>query len=76
MYLFLALGVVATAGNLFVSTGLNMALGTDGYFKVRPTVLPSLLCFPVFLLLTIIIPALGQHFMCKKTVVDRLREIE
>ena len=44
------------------------------FFRYRFTITPSLIMFPVFALLGIVLPLISYHLMQKQSVVERIRE--
>lgn len=72
IYMLLTLAFAGTVGTLIGVYGLKLMLG-NGYFTVKFTILPAMVCMPVFLLLAILIPVLSQKYVNGKSVVERLR---
>lgn len=65
-----------TIGSLLGIIGLKFMVGESSYYTMDFTILPSVVCMPVLLLLSVIIPVLCQKYINKKSVVERLREAE
>lgn len=75
-YMLLTFGFAWTAGTVLGKLGLTMLLGGSEYFVIKFTILPSVLCLPVFLLLAIVIPLLSGKYVNGGSVVERLRMAE
>ncbi len=63
-----------TVGVLLGRQLLIAFLGTDGYFTVRFTIVPSLICIPGLILVSMILPAVCQKIVNKKSIVERIRQ--
>ncbi len=62
-----------TLGNV-VSCGLIYMLGKNmAYFEWSFSILPMVVSIPVILLMSIILPVICYHSMCKKSIIERLR---
>lgn len=68
--------VAWTLGIALGRLGLGLLFSGSSYFSVRFTILPSVVCLPVLLIITGVIPVICQYYVNKKSVVDRLREME
>ena len=55
--------------------GLSMVVG-GGFYTLRFTIIPSIICMPVFLMLAVLIPVLSQKCVNGESVVERLRMAE
>lgn len=75
-YMLLTFGFAWTVGIVLGKLGLTMLLGGSEYFVIKFTILPSVLCLPVFLLLAIVIPLLSRKYVNGGSVVERLRVAE
>lgn len=75
-YMLLTLGFTWTAGTVLGSFGLKLLLGGSTYFIVNFTILPSVVCVPVFLFLAVAIPLLSRKYVNGGSVVERLRVAE
>lgn len=75
-YVLLTYGVTWTIGTLTAAVGLRLLLSESGYFVVDFTILPSVLCMPVFLLLAVLIPSLSRKYVNRDSIVERLRTAE
>ncbi|MBQ9929119.1 MAG: ABC transporter permease [Lachnospiraceae bacterium] len=76
IYMLLAAAFTWTIGILFGMCGLSLMLGGSEYFTVKFTVVPSMVCLPVFLILSVLIPMLCQKYVNSESVVERLRNAE
>lgn len=76
VYTILTAGFTWTVGILMGKYGLMLAMAGSDYYTLNFTVIPSVVCLPVLLLLSVMIPILCQHYVNSKSVVDRLRELE
>lgn len=65
-----------TIGIWIGELGLIFMLSGSGYFTLRFTIIPSVVCMPVLLLLSVMIPVLCQRCVNSKSVVERMREAE
>lgn len=75
IYMLLTLAFTCTIGIFLGRFGLSW-LFAGNYFTMHFTVLPSLLCMPVFLLIAVLIPVLSQKFVNGESVVVRLKMAE
>lgn len=75
IYMLLTFAVTCTAGIFIGKYGLLLLLGS-GYYTVHYTILPSVICAPVFLIIAIFIPVLSQKYVNAESVVERLRMAE
>lgn len=72
----LTLLISATLGNL-VSYGLLYMLGRNmAYFEWGFHVLPTVVSIPVMGLLSLVLPVICYHTLCKKSIIERLRLAE
>lgn len=76
LYVLLTLLVTCTAGTLIGGYGLSLLLSGSPYYTITFTILPSIGCIPVFVLLVIVIPVLSQRYVNRESVVERLRKTE
>lgn len=76
MYILLTIGVTLTIGSAICYLGLGAFVSGASYMRLYFTVVPSLLCVPVLLLIAIAVPVISQKSVCKSSVVERLREAE
>lgn len=76
MYILLTIGITLTIGSALCYLGLSAFVSGSSYMKLHFTVVPSLLCLPVLLLIAILVPVISQNNVCKNSVVERLREAE
>lgn len=75
-YMLLTFGFAWTVGTVLGKIGLTMLLGGSEYFVINFTILPSVLCMPVFLIFAIAIPLLSGKYVNGGSVVERLRVAE
>jgi len=61
-----------TIGAWMGSFGLMYMLGGNSFFTIRFTIVPSVVCMPVLLLISVIIPVLCQRCVNSKSVVERI----
>jgi putative ABC transport system permease protein len=77
--LYYALGAVAVSLILSIAVGpllSNVLESTFWFFTYRFTILPVLLVAPIFAVLGIVVPLLVHRRVGRRTVVERLREME
>ena len=75
IYMLLTFIFTGTIGILIGQYILSWVLGSD-YFTMNFTVMPSILCAPVFLLVAVFIPVFSQKWVSGESVVERLRMAE
>lgn len=76
LYIMLTFGITLTMGSAICYLGLSTFVASQAYMKLYFTVVPSLLCLPVLLLIAAVVPVISQKSICKSSVVERLREVE
>ncbi len=76
LYTIFTAVVTWTLGIALGRLGLGLLFSGSSYFSVQFTILPSVVCLPVLLTVTGAIPVVCQYYVNKKSVVDRLREME
>ncbi len=76
LYTIFTAVVTWTLGIALGRLGLGLLFSGSAYFSVQFTILPSVVCLPVLLIITGAIPVVCQYYVNKKSVVDRLREME
>ncbi|MBQ4523003.1 MAG: ABC transporter permease [Lachnospiraceae bacterium] len=76
LYAFFAIGCSIVLGSLTNSVLLKSFMDGAWYYTNHFTILPILLCSPVFLLISYLIPMVVYRNMVRKSVVERLREAE
>lgn len=75
-YTVITVIITLTIGSL-ITYGIVMGIAYQmWFFSYHFMITPILLCIPVLVLLSVIIPALCYRYMCRQSVVDRLRESE
>ncbi len=68
--------IAATLGNV-VSYGLLYMIGKNmAYFVWGFHVLPLLVSIPVIAVISVILPVICYHVLCKKSIIERLRMVE
>lgn len=75
-YMLLTFGFTWTLGTVLGKLGLMMLLSESEYFVINFTILPSVICMPMFLLLVVAIPLLSRKYANGGSVVERLRVTE
>lgn len=75
IYMLLTFAVTCTVGILIGKYGLLLLLGS-GYYTVHYTILPSVICAPVFFIIAMLILVLSQKYVNDESVVERLRMAE
>lgn len=75
IYMLLTFAFTATIGTLIGSYGMSMLLGNQ-YYKVHFTIIPAVVCMPIFLMIAVLIPVLSQRYVNGESVVERLRMTE
>jgi len=76
IYILLTAGLTLTLGSALCYIGLNAFVSVASFMKLYFTVIPSLLCLPVLLLIAAVVPIISQKNVNKSSVVERLREVE
>lgn len=76
VYMLLAFGVTWTIGVVIGNFGLVFLMGESGYFTINFTIMPSVMCMPIFIFLAAVIPVLSQKYVNRESVVERLRMAE
>lgn len=76
VYMILTFGFTWTIGSLIGNYGVLFVLGESEYYTVNYTIVPSIVCMPMFLLLSVLIPILSQKYVNGESVVERLRMAE
>lgn len=76
MYILLTIAATLTIGSAICYLGLNAFTAGAAYMKLYFTVVPSLLCLPILLVIAIIVPVMCQKVISKSSIVERLRKIE
>lgn len=68
--------IAATLGNV-VSYGLLYMIGKNmAYFVWGFHVLPLFVSIPVIAAISVILPVICYHVLCKKSIIERLRMVE
>jgi putative ABC transport system permease protein len=76
MYTGLTLIVTLTLGSILCYLGLSAFVSGASYMSMHFTIVPSLICFPILLMITVMVPLLSQKAVNKTSIVERLREVE
>lgn len=76
IYMLLTSVVTCTIGAVIGYYGISLLLSGSNYYTITFTIMPSMLCMPILLMLTIIIPLLSQKYVNCESVVERLRRTE
>ena len=76
IYMLLTAVFTWTIGILLGNCGLLFMMGGRIYFTLKFTIMPSVICMPILLLLSIVIPVLSQRYVNSESVVERLRKAE
>jgi putative ABC transport system permease protein len=76
LYVLATLLVTVTAGSALCYGLVNLLTGQMWYFSYQFTLLPVALCTPVMIAVAVAVPLLAYRFMCRDSVVERLRETE
>ena len=72
VYMIFTLFLTLTIGSLVGGVGLGIMM-SNSYFSIHFTVVPTLVCMPILLLITVFVPYFTQRSICRKSVVERLR---
>ncbi|MGI6071291.1 MAG: ABC transporter permease [Blautia sp.] len=75
-YAISTLLVCLTIGMSISYAFIQMFTGQMDYFTYHPTILPLVICLPVLLGLSVLVPVLAYQNFCKTSVVDRIRIME
>ncbi len=75
IYMLLTFAFTCTIGTLIGNYGLSLIFGS-GYFTANFTIVPTIVCMPIFILIAIMIPVLCQKYVNGESVVERLRMAE
>lgn len=75
-YMFLTYGFTWTIGSLLGRFGLTLMLSGSQYFVVNFTIMPSVICMPLFLLIAAVIPLLSRKYVNNESLIERLRAAE
>lgn len=76
IYTALTMLFTLTIGVVLEALGMGLLFGGSEYLRPTITVLPSLLCLPVLLLICGLIPYVCQRVIYHKSIVERLRDAE
>lgn len=76
IYMILTFVVTCTIGALIGCYGISLLLSGSNYYTITFTIMPSLVCMPILLVFTILIPLLSQKYVNSESVVERLRRTE
>ncbi len=73
-YAVLTAVCAAAVGALLSRTAVRSATGDMFFFSYHFTLLPIMVCVPVLILLSAVIPSVAYRAICNESVVERLRE--
>ncbi len=76
IYALWSIIITATVGNLIGYFAVQTIGSVSSYFTWHFTVFPILCSVPVLLLLSMVIPFISYRFMCKSSIIERLRMAE
>ncbi len=76
LYIILTAVFSLTIGSVIGYSGINLMLSQTDYITLKFTVIPSLICILLFALLAIAVPLVALKVISKKSIVERLREVE
>jgi len=76
IYMLLTVVFTCTIGTLIGYYGLSLLLSGSSYYTITFTFVPALVCMPILLILTVLIPVLSQKYVNSESVVERLRRTE
>jgi len=76
IYIIYTIVFTCTIGTLIGYYGLSLFLSGSDYYTIVFTIKPALLCMPLFLIIIMIIPIVSQRFVCRESIVERLRRTE
>ena len=76
IYLFAAFVFSVTVGSLIGYLGVSALLGESGYLDLHFSVLPTFICLPILMILSVVIPNIVQRIVSRQSLVDRLKEWE
>jgi len=75
-YSLITIGVVIVFGTPLNYIGINAYAGPFSFFTYKFTVLPILICLPILVIISLIMPKLAYSNIKNESVVERLREVE
>lgn len=75
-YALIAFIVTLVIGIPITYLGVNSFAGQMSFFSYHFTMLPIVICIPILMVITVLIPAIGFKGIKNTRVVERLREIE
>lgn len=75
-YALFTIVFVLTIGNLFTYGLVMLLAGGLGYFTYHFTLVPVLLCIPLLLGITALVPYFSYHGVAKESIIERLRKNE
>lgn len=76
VYIVLTTIFALTVGSVMGYFGVEALLGGGAYFSLRFTVLPAIICLPILVAISILVPCVSGKMLTKNSVVERLREVE
>ena len=75
-YSLITIGVVIVFGIPLNYIGINAYVGLFSFFTYRFTIIPILICLPILVIISLIMPKLAYGNIKNESVVERLREAE
>ncbi|HHX61430.1 MAG TPA: FtsX-like permease family protein [Epulopiscium sp.] len=76
IYILMIIAVTLTIGSAICYFGLGAFVSEASFMKLYFTVVPSLLCLPVLMIIAIAVPVISQKSVYKSSIVERLRGAE
>lgn len=76
IYTIITVITALTIGSVLGFLGISALFGSSNYINLKFSVFPSLICIPILILLSVLIPNITQYVICKKSMIDRLRIAE
>lgn len=74
-YAVITLALACTIGNIFTWLVIKLLCGQLWYFTYHFTMLPILMCAPILLLISTIVPYIMFRTIQKRSIVERLRDV-
>ena len=76
LHILISLALTASLGSLLCYGLVRFLTGQMWYFTYHFTLRPMLLCAPALVGLAALVPWIGYRFLCRDSMVERLREAE
>lgn len=74
LYILLAVGCALTAGSVLGYLGVSAMLSGSMVVTLKFSVFPAVVCVPLLVVVAAVVPYASQKVMCRKSVIERLRE--